>query len=235
MMTVGKKIKYLREHRGITQAELAKASGIHPVSIRKYETDKMVPQRAQLERLSDALDVQVEDWVDEYIYRLPFHDNGRQTLSLLYNLYMNEFIEIDGNRLEGGLLDKSSVRITINQNVGKLLAVLAKGKAIDIKHLEIKPDDDILDRFLLLERGIYNLEKPRSNVKLPDIKDFDSEEDYMKAAEAVTDAYAADILDMALLKSEVGLVPDPFVRKGESVVIVKNDKEIPPLSRLFDE
>ena len=44
-MTIGKKIKYLREHRGMTQAELAEATGIHPVSIRKYETDKMTPQR----------------------------------------------------------------------------------------------------------------------------------------------------------------------------------------------
>ena len=35
------------------------------------------------------------------------------------------------------------------------------------------------------------------------------------------------ILDMALLKSEAGLVPDPFVRKGESVVIVDSSRKIP--------
>ena len=47
-MTIGKKIKYLREHRGMTQAELAEATGIHPVSIRKYETDKMTPNANNL-------------------------------------------------------------------------------------------------------------------------------------------------------------------------------------------
>ena len=36
-MTIGEKIKYFRKRIGITQAKLAELSGIHPVSIRKYE------------------------------------------------------------------------------------------------------------------------------------------------------------------------------------------------------
>ena len=44
IMTIGEKIKYFRTRIGITQAKLAELSGIHPVSIRKYETNEMVPQ-----------------------------------------------------------------------------------------------------------------------------------------------------------------------------------------------
>ena len=42
-MTIGEKIKYFRKRIGITQAKLAELSWIYPVSIRKYEINKMVP------------------------------------------------------------------------------------------------------------------------------------------------------------------------------------------------
>ena len=41
-MTIGEKIKYLRKPKGVTQTELAQITGIHQVSIAKYEKDKMV-------------------------------------------------------------------------------------------------------------------------------------------------------------------------------------------------
>lgn len=56
-MTVGERIKYCRERLGITQNELANLSGLHPVSIRKYETNKMQPQPLQLEKIAAALSV----------------------------------------------------------------------------------------------------------------------------------------------------------------------------------
>ena len=56
-MTIGEKIKYFRTRIGITQAKLAEVSGIHPVSIRKYETNKMTPQAEQIDKISEALGV----------------------------------------------------------------------------------------------------------------------------------------------------------------------------------
>ena len=55
-MTIGEKIKYCRKQIGITQDKLAELTGIHPVSIRKYETNKMQPQPPQLEKIAAALD-----------------------------------------------------------------------------------------------------------------------------------------------------------------------------------
>ena len=52
MLTVGDKIKYFRKQRGMTQAQLAELTGIHPVSIRKYEINKMQPQSQQIERIA---------------------------------------------------------------------------------------------------------------------------------------------------------------------------------------
>ena len=56
-MTIGEKIKYFRKRIGITQAKLAELSGIHPVSIRKYEINKMVPQTQQIEKIAKALGI----------------------------------------------------------------------------------------------------------------------------------------------------------------------------------
>ena len=56
-VNTSEKIKYYRTQLGITQDKLAELTGIHPVSIRKYETNKMQPQPAQLERIAAALGV----------------------------------------------------------------------------------------------------------------------------------------------------------------------------------
>ena len=58
-MTIGEKIKYCRKQIGITQDKLAELTGIHPVSIRKYETNKMQPQPPQLEKIAAALGKEV--------------------------------------------------------------------------------------------------------------------------------------------------------------------------------
>lgn len=46
-MTIGEKIKYLRKQKSVTHTELVQLTGIHQVSIAKYEKDKMIPQPEQ--------------------------------------------------------------------------------------------------------------------------------------------------------------------------------------------
>lgn len=70
-MTLGEKIRYLRKRLGITQEVLAHRAGMHPVSIRKYEINKMFPQVHQAKKLAAALEVSVDellDGVEEVIY-----------------------------------------------------------------------------------------------------------------------------------------------------------------------
>ena len=51
-MTIGEKIKHYRKLSGMTQSELAERSGIHPVTIRKYET-----KTEQIIKIANALGV----------------------------------------------------------------------------------------------------------------------------------------------------------------------------------
>jgi transcriptional regulator with XRE-family HTH domain len=55
--------KSLREHRaamGWTQAFLASKSGVHPISISKYEKGQTNPSSRNLRRIADALGVTVD-------------------------------------------------------------------------------------------------------------------------------------------------------------------------------
>lgn len=91
-MTVAEKIKYLRKQIGITQDHLGKKSNIHPVSIRKYETNKMKPLPDQIEKLAKALDV------SPFALNETYNSFKIQTLGDLYGviiyLYKLNFIEL---------------------------------------------------------------------------------------------------------------------------------------------
>ena len=47
-MTLGEKIKHHRNVKGLTQKQLGDMAGIHEVTIRKYEANKISPKRDQL-------------------------------------------------------------------------------------------------------------------------------------------------------------------------------------------
>jgi transcriptional regulator with XRE-family HTH domain len=52
-------IKRLRKRRGLTQAALAKAAGVHRVYVAQIEGQTKVPSIATLEKLAKALGVKV--------------------------------------------------------------------------------------------------------------------------------------------------------------------------------
>ncbi len=111
-MTIGEKIKYFRKRIGITQAKLAELSGIHPVSIRKYETNKMVPQAAQIDRLAEALGV-------SSFALAGFEDNIRletvgDFMGLMIMLIKTKIVSINGEREEGGMINADTAQFVIN-------------------------------------------------------------------------------------------------------------------------
>ena len=111
-MTIGEKIKYFRTRIGITQAKLAEISGIHPVSIRKYETNKMVPQAAQIDRLAEALGV-------SSFALAGFENNIRletvgDFMGLMIMLIKTKIVSINGEREESGMINADTVSFVIN-------------------------------------------------------------------------------------------------------------------------
>ena len=111
-MTIGEKIKYFRSRIGITQAKLAELSGIHPVSIRKYETNKMIPQAPQIDRLAEALGV-------SSFALAGFENNIRletvgDFMGLMIMLIKTKIVSINGEREESGMINADTAEFVIN-------------------------------------------------------------------------------------------------------------------------
>lgn len=112
-MTIGEKIKYFRTQKGITQAKLAEISEIHPVSIRKYETNKMQPQSPQLEKIAEALDVNYGALVGISNMNIRLETEG-DFMGLLMLLCSSGILEVDGKRLDDHTLDDVEFTIKFN-------------------------------------------------------------------------------------------------------------------------
>ena len=146
-MTIGEKIKYFRTRVGITQGKLAQISKIHPVSIRKYETNKMVPQQAQIERIADALGV------SSFVFTETHNNIKLETVGDFMGLFLMLFkagiISISGERLENGALIPETVSFKINPFIARFFSAtigenICKSSEIDYYLTDKQIFSDIL-------------------------------------------------------------------------------------------
>ena len=79
-MTVGEKIKYYRNIRGISQEMLGNLSGINPATIKKYEYGIRNPKPDQLLKITNALGISINLFMDFDI------ETVSDVLSLLFKL-----------------------------------------------------------------------------------------------------------------------------------------------------
>ncbi len=157
-MTIGEKIKYFRKRIGITQAKLAELSGIHPVSIRKYEINKMVPQAAQIDRLAEALGV-------SSFALAGFENNIRletvgDFMGLMIMLIKTKIVSINGEREESGMINANTVSFVINPFITNFFD--AKTDKTDLSAntlLYYLKNENILSDILKWERINHRYEK----------------------------------------------------------------------------
>ncbi len=116
-MDISERIKKLRESLNITSNDLAELTGIHPVSIRKYETKKMVPGIEIIDKMCDSLKLPrmvfegIHEQYTDYNYVGDFYQ-------LLFLLMANGTID----HLSKDNLD-SYKSYKINQNLSKYIQI----------------------------------------------------------------------------------------------------------------
>ncbi len=81
-MTVGQNIRTFRTKQGLTQAKLSELTGIAEVTIRKYESGKIVPKSQNLNRLAKGLGVSASDLDEGLSEMLQQWDSQIDTASL---------------------------------------------------------------------------------------------------------------------------------------------------------
>lgn len=154
-MTIGEKIKYVRKLYHMSSAELAERTGIHPVSIRKYESNKMVPQSAQIERLAAAFHLSPAIFSGLTDMRFDYQFSG-DCLGMLIMLYTSGTLMINGERNEKNVLKKETVKFTASPLLKKFLQFSEKDKALPFEDVNVMiKDNDTLDRFIFWE-FMYN-------------------------------------------------------------------------------
>ena len=154
-MTIGEKIKYVRKLYHMSSAELAERTRIHPVSIRKYESNKMVPQSAQIERLAAAFHLSPAIFSGLTDMRFDFQYSG-DCLGMLIMLYTSGALIINGERDENNILKKETVKFTVSPLLQKFLQFSERGRTLSFEDVNVLiKDNDTLDRFIFWE-FMYN-------------------------------------------------------------------------------
>ena len=128
-MDIAERIKKLREIYNITSNDLAKITGIHPVSIRKYETNKMVPGIDVIDKMCEALKLprMVFEGIPKQYTDYSFAGDFYQQLFLLI---ANGTLNIDGF-INGK--DKIETYFTLNQDLSRYIQI--KNGSEDIKKI----------------------------------------------------------------------------------------------------
>ena len=154
-MTIGEKIRYLRVRTGITQGKLAEKTGIHPVSIRKYETNKMQPQQPQIERIAEALNISSTALlgVDHTNMRLETYGDLMGVIMVLYN---SKIIVFEGDRDESNLLKPKTLQIKINPLLQWVLEVNVKKEKVSLADISFMITKEHILTDLLKWKKIHN-------------------------------------------------------------------------------
>lgn len=157
-MTIGEKIRYFRSRIGITQAKLAELSGIHPVSIRKYETNKMIPQAQQIDKIAEALGV--SSFAIAGIENNIRLETIGDFMGLLIMLCKTHIVFIDGERGEAEALKPETVSFKINPFITQFFnAKVDKQEFSSERILYYLKSDNIFQDILKWEKINYGYEK----------------------------------------------------------------------------
>ncbi|MEV2699364.1 S24 family peptidase [Paenibacillus larvae] len=78
-LSMGKRIKHLRERKGYTQSQMAEKLDMNPANFSSYERDKSIPPSDRLARIADILNTSTDYLTcrtdEEEFYRIKAEDN----------------------------------------------------------------------------------------------------------------------------------------------------------------
>ena len=131
-MTIGERIRYCRKRVNITQSKLAELTEIHPVSIRKYETNKMQPQPAQIKRIAAALGVSYYVLTGSFEPGSVVLETDGDLMSLLIVLLNSKVLLIDGKREDDYHIFPENIHIRVNTLLAPYFGISPSNEANSI-------------------------------------------------------------------------------------------------------
>lgn len=129
-MNIGEKIKTFRLLHKLTQEQLAEMSGLSYISIRKYETGERNPKPDQLLKISDALGISINIFMDFDIRTIS------DLLSLVFRMDEQIDLQITAEKDSNGFYQPDSIKLSfantlVNQKLCMYLSALDKNTKSD--------------------------------------------------------------------------------------------------------
>ena len=121
-MTLGERIRFCRKSSGLTQDQLAEITGIHTVSINKYEKDKMVPKPDQLSKIAAALNVSTMTLNGSEDPSFKVETIG-DFMGFLFTMHHAGIMMLKGKRDKDGYIKEDTAYIEINPAIRQYFGV----------------------------------------------------------------------------------------------------------------
>lgn len=97
-MNLGEKIRQARKRAGLTQKELGQRLGVSQAAIGQFENNNSNPQTGTLVKISDALNISVEDLLSD----TPFGDTIEETKAELSNVLEKRLLNNEAFKMKDG-------------------------------------------------------------------------------------------------------------------------------------
>ena len=152
----GEKIKYYRNIRGISQEMLGNLSGINPATIKKYEYGIRNPKPDQLLKITNALGISINLFMDFDI------ETVSDVLSLLFKLDEQIDMKFEAEKDDNGEFIPSTVKLSFqNAAINQKLCTYLKAKEIK-ENLEnskekFSAEDDYTETINEIEQNIEDI------------------------------------------------------------------------------
>jgi transcriptional regulator with XRE-family HTH domain len=105
---IGKRIKFFRERRGLTQKQLGEAAGLLEATVRKYEIEQRNPKPDQIKKIADALGITA--------YALSGFDieTDADVIAMILAIEEKVGIKFDGKKDGKGKIDPKTLTLHID-------------------------------------------------------------------------------------------------------------------------
>ena len=131
-MDIAERIKKLREKFEITSNEFAKFTGIHPVTVRKYESKKMVPGIEVIDKMCETLKLNrmIFEGIPKQYTDYNFTGDFYQQLFLLLE---NETLHLNSENKE----NKNNINFSVNPLLSNYIQIKNGDEIIPLENLTI--------------------------------------------------------------------------------------------------
>lgn len=128
MVTLGSRLKALRQEKGLTQKEVAKLIGTTDVSIGRYEMDARVPKADILNSLAKLYDVEIDFLLTgKEETEQPLNDRDKKDIEKDLKKIMDDFrdgesgpVYFDGIELDEDDMDKLEIAMRTALEIAKV-------------------------------------------------------------------------------------------------------------------